>query len=312
MIKLKNLQKYYGQHLAVEDVSFEVNQGEVVGFLGPNGAGKSTTMKMLTSFILPTSGEAWIYDFSVIKDSLKTRQMIGYLPESSPSYREMKVKEFLDFIADIRGLSGKAKTDAIDAVVSKTFLTDVYHQTIETLSKGYRQRVGLAQAILHDPPVLILDEPTDGLDPNQKIIVRQLIRNLSADKTIILSTHILEEMEAVCSRAIIIDKGKIITDGATDDLLKMADNYNSVKVQFDSKIEQEVLSLLSKNALIDRLSTTPDDKSVLIYPKAKKYILSETVALLEPFKSHILNLEVEKPQIDKVFRDLTEKNQLAV
>ena len=306
MIKLKNIKKYYGQHLAVEDISFEVKKGEVVGFLGPNGAGKSTTMKVLTSFILPTSGDAWIDGLNVVTDSIKTRQMIGYLPESSPSYREMKVKEFLDFIANVRGLSGKSKSSAIQSTVEQTFLSDVYHQTIETLSKGYRQRVGLAQAILHDPPVLILDEPTDGLDPNQKIVVRKLIRDLSNKKTIILSTHILEEMEAVCTRSIIIDKGKIVADGSTGDLLKMAENFNAVMVYFDGDLKADVESALTQNSLVAKVEKDLKNKSILVYPKNKQYILNDVVDLLKPFKDNILNLETAKPQIDKVFRQITQ------
>lgn len=213
MVEVKGLVKHYGPIRAVEGVSFSVKRGDILGFLGPNGAGKSTTMKMITGYIPPTSGTAVVDGFDVREAPLEVKRRIGYLPESSPAYQEMTVVEFLRFIAEVRRIGDKAAcARRIDEVVQLCRLTEVRHQTIETLSKGFKQRVGFAQAVLHDPPVLILDEPTDGLDPNQKHEVRRIITGMAANKAIILSTHILEEVDAICTRAIIIARGKVIVD----------------------------------------------------------------------------------------------------
>lgn len=220
MIEVRNLVKDFGGFRAVDHISFKVPKGQILGFLGPNGAGKSTTMKMLTCFLEPTSGTALIDNKDIANDSISVRERIGYLPESAPSYGEMTVCEFLEFIAEMRGLTGDKTTEAAEKMRSVCFLEKVWHQPIETLSKGYRQRVGFAQALIHDPPVLVLDEPTDGLDPNQKHEVRQLIKKMGEDKTIILSTHILEEVEAICERVIIIANGKIVADNTPQELLE--------------------------------------------------------------------------------------------
>jgi len=212
MIEIKNLSKRFASLVAVNDLSFSVSEGEVLGFLGPNGAGKSTTMKMLTGFLGIDSGTVSICGFDIEDNSLAAKKIIGYLPEGAPCYGDMTVAGFLDFIADIRQISAADKKHVIASVVEKIELQSVLHQTIDTLSKGFKRRVGLAQAILHDPKVLILDEPTDGLDPNQKHQVRQLIKNLAKDKIVIISTHILEEVTAVCTRAIIINHGRLIVD----------------------------------------------------------------------------------------------------
>ena len=204
-------------------VSFDVNHGEVLGFLGPNGAGKSTTMKMITGFLEPTSGTCIVNGHDVLENPLAVKRSIGYLPEGAPAYGEMTVKSFLNFIADIRQLSGSTRQKRIDEVVERINIRNVYDQSIETLSKGYKRRVGLAQAILHDPDTLILDEPTDGLDPNQKHEVRNLIKEMSADKAIVISTHILEEVDAVCSRAIIIATGELLFDGTPSELIAKSD-----------------------------------------------------------------------------------------
>ena len=220
MIEIKNLSKSFGPFRAVDGITFSVQRGEVLGFLGPNGAGKSTTMKMVTGFLTPTSGAISVCGHDVDSDPIGAKAKLGYLPEGAPAYPDMTPSAFLDFIADIRGLSGPEKARRIDEVVGLVHLEDVLHQRIETLSKGFKRRVGLAQAILHDPEVLVLDEPTDGLDPNQKHEVRTLIRRMSKDKAIVLSTHILEEVEAVCTRAIIIARGRILFDGSPTDLQK--------------------------------------------------------------------------------------------
>jgi ABC-2 type transport system ATP-binding protein len=212
MIEISHLTKRYGALTAVDDVSFTVAPGEVLGFLGPNGAGKSTTMKMITGFVTPTAGAVRVCGHDVETSPLAAKACMGYLPEGAPSYAEMTVRNFLDFIADIRGLRGERRVSRLDDVVQRLALASVLEQAIETLSKGFKRRVGLAQALLHDPQVLILDEPTDGLDPNQKHEVRSLINAMSKDKIIIISTHILEEVDAVCNRAIIIANGRILAD----------------------------------------------------------------------------------------------------
>ncbi|RLA63622.1 MAG: ABC transporter ATP-binding protein [Epsilonproteobacteria bacterium] len=220
MIKVSGLTKFFSQNKVVDNISFEVNKGEVLGFLGPNGAGKSTTMKMLSCFIDPSSGDASICGYSILKNPNEIRKIIGYVPENAPLYDDMYVWEFLEFIAELRIIPVLERDSAILNVVKMCALEKVKNQKIETLSKGYKRRVSLAQALIHDPEVLFLDEPTDGLDPNQKYEVRKLIKELAVDKQIILSTHILEEVEAVCSRAVIISHGKILFDGTPDDLKK--------------------------------------------------------------------------------------------
>ncbi len=213
MIQVSSLKKSFGPILAVDDVSFSVKKGEVLGFLGPNGAGKSTTMKMITGFLTPTSGSARVCGFDVIDNPIEVKRRVGYLPEGAPAYADMNARRYLRFVASIRGYKGKDVKRRIDRVVELTNIGRILDQSIDTLSKGFKRRVGLAQALLHDPEVLVLDEPTDGLDPNQKHEVRTLIREMAPRKSIILSTHILEEVAAVCTRIIIIDRGRIVADG---------------------------------------------------------------------------------------------------
>lgn len=212
MVKVQSLRRSFGPILAVDGIGFEANRGEVVGILGPNGAGKSTAMKMLTCFLEPDDGTASVCGYDILRQPQAVRRSVGYLPENSPLYEEMTVSSFLGFVCDARGIRGRRRRQRTDWVVHACSLDRVMHQTVETLSKGYRRRVGLAQALIHDPDVLVLDEPTDGLDPNQKQEVRNLIRTLSADKCIIISTHILEEVEAICTRAIIMARGRILVD----------------------------------------------------------------------------------------------------
>ena len=218
MIRIENLVKAFGAKRAVDGVSFAVERGEVLGFLGPNGAGKSTTMRMITGFFPPTSGRVWVGGHDVAEAPLAAKRLIGYLPEAAPSYPDMTVHGFLSFAAAMRGLAGDARRKALARVVDLCFLGSVLHQSIDTLSKGYRHRTCLAQALIHDPEVLIMDEPTDGLDPNQKHEVRNLIRELGKTKAIVFSTHILEEVDAACTRAIIIDRGRIVANGTPDEL----------------------------------------------------------------------------------------------
>jgi ABC-2 type transport system ATP-binding protein len=218
MIEVKELRRRFGPVVAVDGVSFNAVKGEVLGLLGPNGAGKTTTMRMLTCFIRPDSGTASVCGHDILKDSVGVRRSLGYLAENSPAYPEMTVGGFLNFICDVRRIAGSRRKQTLDRVVPMCAIESVYHQNIETLSKGYKRRVGLAQALIHDPQVLILDEPTDGLDPNQKHDVRRLIVDMAKDKCIIISTHILEEVEAICSRTIIIARGKVLVDSTPKEL----------------------------------------------------------------------------------------------
>jgi len=224
MLEVKDLKKHFGHIEAVRDISFTVEKGEVLGFLGPNGAGKSTTMRMITGFLPPTSGTAIVCGHDVLRDPVAAKRSIGYLPENAPAYDSMTVTDFLRFAARLRGMSGEALKDRVETTIEKCHLEKVRNQSIHTLSKGYRQRTCFAQAIIHDPPVLIMDEPTDGLDPNQKHVVRSMINDMASEKVIIVSTHILEEVEAVCSRAIIIANGKIVANSTPDELKSRSRN----------------------------------------------------------------------------------------
>jgi len=220
MIDVQHLRRTFGPVVAVDDISFKVQQGDVLGFLGPNGAGKSTAMKMLACFLTPDSGTATICGHDIITDPIGVRRSIGYLAENAPSYNEMTVGGFLNFVCDARQIHGQARRNTLDRIVPLCSIDSVYHQTIETLSKGYRRRVGLAQALLHDPKVLIMDEPTDGLDPNQKHEVRNLINSMAKEKCIIISTHILEEVEQICTRTIIVARGKVLVDSTPKELIE--------------------------------------------------------------------------------------------
>ena len=244
MIEIKNLTKRFAHHTAVDGLSFQVQQGEVLGFLGPNGAGKSTTMKMLTGFLAPTSGTASILGFDIQSDTLKAQQQIGYLPEGAPCYGDMTVRGFLEFIAEVRGYRGAEKKQRVQRAVEQVELEKVLEQSIETLSKGFKRRVGLAQAILHDPRVLILDEPTDGLDPNQKHQVRKLIQSLAKDKIVIISTHILEEVSAVCTRAVVIAAGKVVADGTPMELESRSRYHQAVTLVAEGELDCAALAAL--------------------------------------------------------------------
>ena len=238
LIEVKALDKRFGTIHAVKNLSFSVNKGEVLGFLGPNGAGKSTTMKMITGFLEPTSGTVSVCGHDILEEPIEVKKKIGYLPEGAPSYGEMTVKNFLDFIAEIRGMKGKEKQERVDEIIKKINLETVRNQTIDTLSKGFKRRVGVAHALIHDPEVLIMDEPTDGLDPNQKHEVRELIKEMAPHKAIVISTHILEEVDAICTRAIIITAGQLLFDGTPKELLaksesgRMDDVFRDITTEF--------------------------------------------------------------------------------
>ena len=309
MIRVHALSKNFNNFTVVDQVSFEVKRGEVLGFLGPNGAGKSTTMKMLTCFIPPSSGTAEICGFSILDDPLQVRDQIGYLPESAPSYDEMLVGEFLSFVAEIRGYGGKELRRRVSIVIEMTALGEVKEQLIETLSKGFRQRTSLAQALLHDPPVLILDEPTDGLDPNQKHEVRSLIQSISEERTILISTHILEEVEAVCTRAMIISAGKVVGYGTPDELMSQSLYRNSVTVSVNGADPTQLLKDFNELDFVYSVERIPEKRQELVtmrlFPKNKESIALQLEQFLFAKKIPIEQFNVNRGRLDEVFRELT-------
>jgi len=309
LVEIENLSKRFGPIHAVEGVSFTVDRGDVLGFLGPNGAGKSTTMKMLTCFLPPSHGTARVGGHDIRRDPVKVRAGLGYLPEGAPAYPDMTVAGFLEFVAEIRGFRGPEKKQRIDRAVELVKLGGVLHQTIETLSKGFKRRVGLAQAILHDPEILILDEPTDGLDPNQKHEVRALIKEMAKDKVIILSTHILEEVDAVCNRAIIIDKGRIIFDGTPSQLEAKSRYHRAVTLivhRKDSAAALTALKALSEVSSIDIHKTRSEDhESLRIFPRNGASLLGPVSEAIRTHGWSIEEMHSERGRLDEVFRALT-------
>ncbi len=302
MIETRELCKHYGGLRAVDGISFKVEPGEVLGFLGPNGAGKSTTMKMIAGFLTPTSGTATVCGFDVQADPIAAKRLMGYLPEGAPSYGEMSVAGFLEFIADVRGL-GEERRRRIDDAVGRLNLAGVMAQTIDTLSKGFRRRVGLAQAILHDPKVLVLDEPTDGLDPNQKHEVRALIQAMSRDKTIIVSTHILEEVHAVCSRAIIIAGGKVLADD-TPQALEARSRYFQA-VSLSSANPKEAQELLARISDVSAVEIDPQDGRVTAFPRKGRAIFDAVTQALKQANFQFSEIALEQGRLDEVFRQIT-------
>jgi len=312
MIKVENLGKSFGPKRAVEDVSFEVGKGEVLGFLGPNGAGKSTTMRMITGFIPPSTGAISVCGIDVLEDPLEVKRRIGYLPEAAPSYADMSVLSFLRFAAEIRGLRGESQRGAVRRVVELCHLEHVLGQTIETLSKGFRHRTCLAQALIHDPEVLILDEPTDGLDPNQKHEVRTLIRRMGESKAIIFSTHILEEVEAACTRAIIIDRGKIVANGTPGELRAMSDIAGAVTLHASGADADAMAGKLAslegvaRVACVDTADVSPG--ALRAFPRDKSAVgtLARAVVELAAREGWKLDqVRTEEGQLDEVFRRIT-------
>jgi len=308
MIRAESLTKLYGPLRAVDGISFTVQPGEVLGFLGPNGAGKTTTMRMIAGFVPPTSGRAEICGFSVEDQPAAAKRCLGYLPEGAPSYGEMTPREFLDFIARIRGLAGEQRRARLDDVIGRLHLGKVLEQRIETLSKGFRRRVGLAQAILHDPPVLILDEPTDGLDPNQKHEVRELISTMAKDKIIVISTHILEEVEAVCSRAIIISAGRIVADETPDALIRRSRYHNAVTLRFEKEsVLRDAAADLRALPDVDHVEVDEATRSVTAFPRGSAIIVTAIGDLAGAKNWPLEQLHLESGRMDEVFRSITEK-----
>lgn len=301
MINVDGLVKDFGLIKAVDDVTFTVDRGEVLGFLGPNGAGKSTTMKMITGFLTPTAGRVTVCDHDVVDRPIQAKARIGYLPEGAPAYADMTPRGFLKFIAEIRGFSGAEAGRRIDAAVAKVQLREVLDQSIDTLSKGFKRRVGLAQAILHDPPVLILDEPTDGLDPNQKHEVRALIGEMAQDKAIIISTHILEEVDAVCTRALIIARGRIVADGTPDQLEARSELHNAVSITTTADGAADALTGLPGVRKVERVGANV----YRVYPLNGQSVIAEVSAHARAQGWPVDGLIVENGRLDEVFRRIT-------
>ncbi len=311
MIKVENLVRTFGPKVAVNNVSFSVNRGEILGFLGPNGAGKSTTMRMITGFIPPSAGRITVGGHDVVEDPIAAKRLIGYLPENAPSYADMTVWQFLNFTAELRAMRGPSRKQAVERVIDTCFLNNVVHQSVDTLSKGYRHRLCFAQSIIHDPEVLIMDEPTDGLDPNQKHEVRNLIRRMGEKKAIIFSTHILEEVEAVCTRAIIIDRGAVVASGTPDELKSRADGAGVVSLKVTGQpvdvLRQKVEELPAvKRAAV--VNSSAGHSHLRIYPRTRGANTELPVALAELVAREqwrVEELHAEEGRLDEVFRTIT-------
>ncbi len=306
MIECHNLTKRYGSLLAVDDLSFQVEPGEVLGFLGPNGAGKSTTMRILAGFVPATSGSATVCGFDVDTQSTDAKRRIGYLPEGAPNYPEMSPRSFLEFVADVRGLEGSKRASRLDEVYGLLHLEPVLEQTIDTLSKGYKRRVGLAQAIVHDPDVLILDEPTDGLDPNQKREVRQLINQMSQSKIIVISTHLLEEVDAVCNRAIIIAHGRILVDDTPERLEARSRFHNAVSVKLVDRSQlDEVRIGIEALVEVDSIEIDSNSDRLTAFPVDGQRPLGAITELANTKGWEFSELHLESGRLDEVFRTIT-------
>jgi len=304
-IAVESLRKQFGAFTAVDGVSFDVNRGEVLGFLGPNGAGKSTTMKMITGFLTPSGGQIRVDGLDVGRYPTEIKQLIGYLPEGAPAYGDMTVTGFLGFIANIRGYRGDEKQQRIQSAIRKVNLGSVIHKPIETLSKGFKRRVGMAQAILHDPPILIMDEPTDGLDPNQKHEVRELISEMARDKAILISTHILEEVNAICDRAVIIAHGRLVFDGTPQALEAMSRQYNAVTITFAGGLPDIAEQRLRALDDVAEVICEQARSRFMVLPGEGTSIVRQVTRLVRDEGWEIEQLYVASGQLDEVFRRIT-------
>ena len=310
MIEISNLTRKFGQLKAVDNLSFTVPEGEVLGFLGPNGAGKSTTMKVITGFLAPTAGSVTIDGFDMASNPIAAKSLIGYLPEGAPCYGDMTTLGFLRFIASIRGFRGHQIQQRVDHVMAEVVLGSVAHKTIETLSKGFKRRVGLAQAIMHDPKVLILDEPTDGLDPNQKHHVRELIKHLATDKIVIISTHILEEVTAVCSRAIIIAEGRIVADGTPAELESRSRYHQAVSVRLNA--EHDLPADLAGIAEIEAVEKVANSElTYTIFARDGQAVFARVSEIAQNRHWPVAECHVERGQLEDVFRTVTQSGSNA-
>lgn len=307
MIKAKSLSRHYGPLVAVDRLSFEVEPGTILGFLGPNGAGKSTTMKMLTGFLEPSSGTAEIFGHDIRSDGLAARRQLGYLPEGAPLYGELSVERFLRFVGEARGFRGSELLQRVGSAVDRLNLAEVLGQSIETLSKGFKRRVGIAQAILHDPPALILDEPTDGLDPNQKHEVRQLIRDMASERIMIISTHILEEVDALCTRAMIIARGRLLADDTPAGLLARSRYHNAVTLVLDDL--QAAASALG--ALEESNEVEVRRGRLTVFPSGQGDLFEAVTRTVRAAGWKVSQIQLESGRLDEVFRTVTQSAEAA-
>ena len=307
MIRVEHLVKNFGSRKAVDDVTFEVERGTVLGFLGPNGAGKTTTIRMIAGYLPPTSGRVWVNGIEVGENPIAAQKILGYMPENTPLYDEMTVRGFMKFVAEIRGYSGKGRDRRVDEVLEACMLGTVRHQPIETLSKGYRRRTCLAQTLIHDPPVLLLDEPTEGLDPNQKQVVREMIEKMSRDKIIMLSTHVLEEVEAVCTRAMIISEGRLKADGTPAELKKRGTSYNMLTIELLAP-ENEAAAAFGALPDVERVETLEKggEKLVLrLVPKDRQSLAVSAIETAARRKWMVVGMRTDAGRLDEVFRQIT-------
>jgi len=300
-LKLKNLTKIYGSQKAVNDISFEIEKGEIVGFLGPNGAGKSTTMKIATCYLPPTSGEVWVGGFNVVERPMEVKKITGYLPEHNPLYLDLFVHEYLGFVGKLYGLSGQRLKDRVKEIVDLCGLGPEQNKKIEALSKGYRQRVGLAQALIHDPKILILDEPTSGLDPNQLVEIRKLIKTISQQKTVVFSTHIMQEVQALCDRVIVINKGEIVADDKLVNILQTRGNTAVTVVQFEGDVNLAQLRLLPGVREVEPL----EDFKYKVLSEGNIDLRPEIFRFAADNNLSLIGLKQEENSLENIFRDLT-------
>ena len=308
MLQIEGLTKRFGSFVAVDNISFNVSCGEVLGFLGPNGAGKTTAMRMVTGFLTPTAGTAYVGGHDVTKAPIEVKRSIGYLPEGAPLYEDMTPAELLDFIANVRGLTGIEKQDAITKAADRINIEHVMHQSIGTLSKGYKRRVGIAQAILHDPEILILDEPTDGLDPNQKHEVRKLINEMAKEKAIVISTHLLDEVDTVCSRALVIANGEIVADGTPADLEARSELHNAVTLRISVEQSGQGKAAIESIESVNRVVEGNSDGSSInytVYPSGGQVIIDEISGALRNASVEVKEIQAERGRLDEVFRRIT-------
>ncbi len=304
-LQVLHLTKYYGQQKAVNDISFEINKGEIVGFLGPNGAGKSTTMKIATGYLPPSSGTVVVDGLDVLHHSLKVRKVTGYLPEHNPLYQDMYVHEYLHFVGRVYGISSQRLKNRSAEIIELCGLTREQNKKIEELSKGYRQRVGIAQALIHDPAVLILDEPTSGLDPNQILEIRKLIKDISANKTVIFSTHILQEVQALCDRVIVINLGEIVADNTVDNLMRSQTKSLAIMVEFSGDVNEEVLNQVPGLKKLDRINAS----SFRLEAHEGVDLRAEVFRFAAAHSLSLRGLRQEESSLEEIFRELTVNHQ---
>ena len=304
-LQVSGVSKSFGATKAVQDITFEIRRGEVVGFLGPNGSGKTTTMRMLTSFYTPDAGRININGLDTQDNDVATRQHIGYLPENNPLYGEMLVRDYLSFVASLRGMSSAAKKQNLDQTLEEAGLTEVYYRPISQLSKGYRQRVGLAQAILHRPSILVLDEPTEGLDPNQRLTIRDLIRSLGKERTVLLSTHVMQEVENTCERVLVINRGRLIADSPVQDLLKKAEGMRSVYVEVEGSEVESALAKLDSVTSVERQAPVDGRKRYVVSIDGDQDIRPEIFRLAKQRDWILWELHEEVAHLEDVFHSLT-------